>query len=80
MLRTAVRALQYLLLAAASFVLTIFMFGLAYVLGLTAFTIGAVMGLISRDPGRIAAAGRWTASGLAIIVGPSVYLALAILR
>jgi hypothetical protein len=80
MLRTAVRALQYLLLAAASFVLTIFMFGLAYVLGLTAFTIGAVMGLISRDPGRIAAAERWTASGLAIIVGPSVYLALAILR
>jgi len=79
LLRTTARPTPYLVIAATSFILTVFVFGLAFVLGLAIFTIGTAIGLSSRDPRRIAIAERWTLSGLAIVVGPSIYLALAII-
>jgi uncharacterized protein (DUF983 family) len=75
--RAVAAALPYLLVAALSFAFTVAAFGLVVVLGLAIFTVGVITGLGPHGPRRIAAAETWTLTGLAIMIGPSIYMALA---
>ena len=68
----------YVAIAVLSFAASILAFGFVGLIGVVVLVVGIGMGLGSNRPIRIATAERCTLVGVAILVGPTVYMALAL--